>query len=264
MTSPAEPAISPRKRRKIVFAVRSVAGVMVAYLLLAYLVLPAVWYLLARRHPALSQTPTVSETKSGISGDPINLAIVASEHDLVRAMVAADWNPADPITLRTSLRIVTATVLKRTYADAPVSNLYVWGKKEDLAFEKPVGNNPRERHHVRFWKSDQTDDRGRPLWAGAATFDVKVGLSHRTGQVTHHIGPDVDADRDLIVADLRRARWLELASWIDAFQRKAQGRNGGGDRYQTDRRLAYVTLNSPSSNDTRQAEKQPAEAANHP
>ena len=31
---------------------------------------------------------------------------------------------------------------------------------------------------------------------GGATFDERVGLSHTTGQITHHIAPDVDTERD--------------------------------------------------------------------
>jgi hypothetical protein len=41
-------------------------------------------------------------------------------------------------------------VFKRPDDEAPVSTLYLFGRKEDLAFEKPVGGSPKERHHVRF------------------------------------------------------------------------------------------------------------------
>ena len=40
---------------------------------------------------------------------------------------------------------------------------------------------------------------------GAATFDRGVGLSRYTRQVTHHIAPDVDAERDTLLADLAAA-----------------------------------------------------------
>ena len=36
----------------------------------------------------------------------------------------------------------------------------------------------------------------RPVWMGSATRDIGVEFSHATGQVNHHIAPDVDADRD--------------------------------------------------------------------
>ena len=85
----------------------------------------------------------------------------------MRAMVAARWYPADPLTLRSCLEIAEATVLKRPYDDAPVSSLYLFGRKEDLAFEQPVGNDPRERHHVRFWLTERKDRRPAGLgWFG--------------------------------------------------------------------------------------------------
>ena len=40
------------------------------------------------------------------------------------------------------------------------------------------------------------------------TYDRSVGLSHRTGQITHHIGADIDAERDGLFADLRKEGWL--------------------------------------------------------
>jgi hypothetical protein len=36
-----------------------------------------------------------------------------------------------------------------------------------------------------------------------------VGLSHDTGQLTHHIEPNIDAERDLLMRDLRQARMVE-------------------------------------------------------
>ena len=68
-------------------------------------------------------------------------------------MLAAKWNPADPLTLESSIEIAAATVMRKPYADAPVSSLYLFGRKQDLAFEKPVGNDPRRRNHVRFWQA---------------------------------------------------------------------------------------------------------------
>ncbi|MGE3780499.1 MAG: LssY C-terminal domain-containing protein [Pirellulaceae bacterium] len=37
---------------------------------------------------------------------------------------------------------------------------------------------------------------------GAATFDVRVGLSHTAGQITHHIAADEDVERDHVAATL--------------------------------------------------------------
>ena len=133
------------------------------------------------------------------------------------------------------------SLFRRSDDDAPVSNLYLFGRKQDLAFEQPVGGGPRKRHHVRFWRWDQLRNE-RPVWFGAATYDERAGLSYTTGQVTHHIGPDVDAERDRIVADLTQAGCASDIEWKDRFHTRLEGRNGGGDKWSTDGRLAMVVL----------------------
>jgi hypothetical protein len=75
-----------------------------------------------------------------------------------------------------------------------------------------------------------------------ATFDESVGLSYTTGEVTHHIGPDVVAERDRIVAELKKAGEVQEVIWKDHFHKELEGRNGGGDRWYTDGRLAGVVL----------------------
>ena len=82
----------------------------------------------------------------------------------------------------------------------------------------------------------------RPAWFGAATFDQSVGLSHTTGQVTHHIAPDIDAERDRLVAELREAGLARCGRLNDDFHTEREGKNGGGDPWHTDGRLAIVTL----------------------
>ena len=133
------------------------------------------------------------------------------------------------------------SVVRKPDDEAPVSNLFLFGRKQDLAFELPVGNSPRQRHHVRFWRRDKLKD-GRPVWFGSATFDERVGLSHANGQVTHHIGPDVDAERDLIMAGLQKAGWAQDEYYVNGFHKERQGRNGGGDLWRTDGRLGAVVL----------------------
>jgi hypothetical protein len=207
------------------------------YFAVAYIMIPGVWRRVTAHHPALEGPPRITHTKDGIPGDPLNLALVGHEREVTQALLEASWGPADPITLKTSLRIAKASVLRRPYEAAPVSNLYVWGRKQDLAFQQPVGKDPRRRHHVRFWRSGKVDDQKRPLWIGAATLDTRVGLSHRTGQITHHIDADVDKERGKLLDDLHRAGVLAEVRWIDGFHQKRQGRNGGGDSYHTDGRL---------------------------
>jgi len=215
------------------------------YLLVAYFLVPLAWRRAELRHPAFSGMPRIARTHDNIPGDPLNIALIGQERDLSKSMLAAGWHPADPLTLESCLRIAGDTVMHRPYTDAPVSNLYVWGRKQDLAFEQSVGHDPRRRHHVRFWRSDELDDQQRPLWIGAATFDIKVGFSHTTGQITHHIGPDVDVERDKILGDLRQAGFVSSVDWQPEFHLQRSGRNGGGDPWKTDGQLAVAMLRSP-------------------
>lgn len=222
---------------------RWTASGLLLYLSIAYFLLPLTWRRAeSRHHPALTGMPEVSRTNNNIPGDPLNVALIGSEKSVSKAMLAAGWYPADPLTLESCLRIASDTVLHRPYTDAPVSNLFVWGRKQDLAFEQPVGDDPRQRHHVRFWRSKEVDRNGDPLWVGGATFDRRVGFSHTTGQITHHISPDVDAERDKILNDLQQSHDVASVDWVAGFHKRLAGRNGGGDPWHTDGRLLIVVL----------------------
>jgi uncharacterized protein (DUF952 family) len=232
---------TPRQRRWTIRAVKALVTVAILWLLAAYVVLPALWRHY-EHHPALEDAPKTTVTAQGIPGDPLNVGLIGTEDQLVRAMLDAGWDPADPVTFKTSLRIARSVLLNKPYADAPVSGLYLFGRKQDLAFERPVGKSVRQRHHVRFWKSAELGRGGVPLWIGAVTFDRSVGLSHRTGQVTHHIGPDIDAERDGLIAGLRNGGWLSQIFQVTGVGATLVGRNGGGDRYDTDGELTVGVL----------------------
>ena len=90
-------------------------------------------------------------TALGLAGDALNVGLEGSREEVLCAMRAAGWRPADPITFRSSFRIADSVLLRRAYPTAPVSDLYYDGRRQDLAFEKAAGISPKERHHVRFW-----------------------------------------------------------------------------------------------------------------
>lgn len=194
-------------------------------------------------HPALAQSPRHTTTTAGYAGDAINVAFIGSEEDLHRTLAAAGWYAADPITMQSSIRIAADVVLHKPYPHAPVSDLYLWGRKQDAAFEQPHGDSPKQRHHVRFWRSRELDPNAKPLWLGAATFDERVEISRTTGGITHKIGPDIDTERNKLVSDTIRVGALDGYYWVDQFHQAAEGRNGGGDPYFTDRRLAVGVIN---------------------
>jgi hypothetical protein len=227
-------AISPTrwKRRKRIAML--IGGLILMWVTAAYLIIPALWERYAHRHPSFEDLPGVTYTADGIPADPINVALIGTKAEVMRIMLAAKWFPADPLTFRSCLEIAEASVLKRPDDDAPVSSEFLFDRKQDLAFEQEVGNNPRHRHHVRFWESDKRDPDGRPIWIGSAVYDKRVGLSRTTGQFTHETAPDVDTERDKLFDDLKQTGDLSEVVVVRGFHKVLEGRNGEGNVWRTD------------------------------
>ena len=221
--------------------VAAAIGAVAAYVVLAYIFAPFFW-----RHfehqPRLAVMEATTRTALGLPGDAINVGLEGTKEDVLCAMNAAGWKPADPVTLSSSLRIVGSVLFNRPYKDAPVSPLFYENRKQDLAFEKPSGKSATTRHHVRFWKALDAGEDGRPVWLGSATFDDSLGVSHYTGQITHHVAPDIDAERDLLSDDLAAANKVEATYSVSGVGPTLFARNGGGDPYFTDGDIAVSKL----------------------
>ena len=208
---------------------------------LAYAALPLVWRHYEHQR-GLEGRVMVTRTAQGIPGDPLNVGLVGAQADIVCAFHAAGWAPADPVTLASSLRIVGSVVLDLPYPAAPVSALYLDGRREDLSFQRAAGRSADTRHHVRLWKALDSGQENRPVWLGAASFDRGVGFSRYTLQVTHHIDADIDAERDGLIAALTRAGVVDGVYDVTGVGQTLMGRNGGGDRYYTDGEIAFARL----------------------
>jgi LssY C-terminus len=219
------------------------------YLGLAYVLAPFFWRHFERQ-PELASFEATTRTALGLPGDAINVGLEGAEDDVLCAMHAAGWRPADPVTLSSSARIVGSVLFDRPYLDAPVSPLFYENRRQDLAFEKSSGKSARTRHHVRFWKALDAGDDGLPVWLGAVVFDDGLGVSHYTGQVTHHTAADIDAERDLLMSDLEQAKKVEEIYSVSGVGPTLFARNGGGDRYFTDGDIAFGKLVSGCAGET--------------
>lgn len=195
----------------------------------------------APQHTSPSGIPLTTFNRAGEPGDPINMQIIGTNGQLGASFAAAGWYRADEIDLVTSARISADSALGRKYTTAPVSNLYLFGRKEDYAFERP-GHSVRQRDHVRFWNTGQLSEDGRPIWIGSATKDVKVELSHTNHLPTHGISPDLDAERALVRSELAQSGFVIAEGERPGFGKETQGKNGGGDPYFTDGLVAVLTL----------------------
>ena len=212
--------------------------------LLAYLVLPRLHRILTAIYVPnyfIGRT----RTSDGLLGDPVNLAFMGSQEQIESIMRAAGWTQADPVTARSSWRIVTSTLRRSSYPQAPVSPLFLFERQQELAYQQEVDGNPKQRHHIRFWPCPPgwLLPGGRKVeWLAAATYDTAVGLSFFTFQVTHRIDADIDIERDHVISTLRGARPGVAVDILENFSTGYHSRNGGGDSIHTDGDLPVIDL----------------------
>ncbi|WP_438856186.1 LssY C-terminal domain-containing protein [Agromyces sp. M3QZ16-3] len=219
------------------------------WVVLAYLVLPRLHRILTTIYVPdyfIGRT----RTSDGLLGDPVNLAFDGEEAALHAAMRAAGWTRADDVTLSSSRRIITSTLTRRSYDEAPVSPLFLFGAKQDFAYQQEVAGNPAKRHHVRFWRTPDgwlLPGGRRVDWLAAGTFDRSVGFSLFTLQVTHKIDADIDVERDHIVQTLIDADPGIRVETLRDFSTGYHSRNGGGDTIRTDGDLPVVRVGLPNA-----------------
>jgi hypothetical protein len=226
------------------------------YAIGAYIILPRAvrmgLKILQRKH-----VPSFTITGDGLPGDPVNLVLVGTLGQLRAAFASAGWSDADRLGLASSWRMVRAFVFNSPYPTAPFSTLYLFGRGQDIGFQKAIDDSPRRRHHIRFWalslaraedtlgtagfwlNTDQPPDQARVFWVGAGTKDTGFSLTQLTFQITHATDSDTIAERDFIVAELRKIPVIED---VQSFQ---SGQNLSAERvnhYITDGEVTLANL----------------------
>ena len=231
-------------RESFSFGWAQIAFFIAFWVLLAYLVLPRLHRILTRIYVPnyfLGRT----RTSDGLLGDPINLALLGSEAQVHEAMTRAGWTLADDLSFSTGMKIVSSTVRRQSYLEAPVSPLELFERQQDFAYQQEVDGTPGKRHHVRFWQCPPgwlLPGGYRADWLAAGTFDKSVGFSLFTLQVTHKIDADTDVERDHVVATVSTAEPAASVSMIRDFSTGYHSRNGGGDAIVTDGDLPVIDL----------------------
>jgi hypothetical protein len=233
-------------------------ALIITYAFLAYVALPA---MLRVRH--LIQPPTHVPTRTiagdGWAVDAINIIVLArNEREFVWAMQKAGWLKAEPLTIKSRIKMVIAVLANRPYPNAPFGSYYVFGRKQDLGFQIPVGNSPRHRHHVRFWRLGTTIlddehehhgfwlkllkrflDKKKEIWVGAAILDTGLNLRFRNLQIDHGIEDDTTIERDFLVDTLKDSGVLKDKINIKAGEPLHTRHQGFGEEIIAD---GYVTL----------------------
>jgi hypothetical protein len=224
----------------------SVCGIVLGLLL--------AWVLLIRLYPYTYNFPSfprLTRTASGAAGDPINLILIGSQDQITRSFERAGWLIPDPITPQTAAKIAADSVAHRSYPTAPVSNLYVFGRPQDLAFEKPT-HDVQDRGHIRLWKTALRIS-GQSVWIGQASYDSGIELSGSTHFPTHHILPMVDLERMSIGYDLQSTGLLTAEAEVAFTTPILAAHNGGGDYYESDGDVLVVNYTQAPLRLTQQA-----------
>ncbi len=199
-----------------------ILAVGVTYGIAAYIILPRA-IRLGLKILQRKLVPSYTITGDGLPGDPVNLALAGTLAQLRAAFAAAGWSEADRLGMASSWRMIRAFVFNSPYPTAPFSTLYLFGRGQDIGFQKAIDNSPRKRHHIRFWalsqeawgtadfwtSTDRPRDNDRVLWVGAGTRDTGLSLTRLTFQITHATDSDTNAERDYIIAELSKSRSIE-------------------------------------------------------
>lgn len=233
-------------------------AVVLTYLFLAYLGLPALLRIYHALHKP-THVPTRTHAADGWAVDAVNIVVVAGDkNDFVWAMQKAGWHLADDKTIKTFFRMFIAVLFNRPYPQAPFGNYYVFGRKQDLGFQIPVGNSPRNRHHVRFWQlgnSAHHEHHGfwqrllkkflhpkKQIWVGAAILDRGLNVRWRNLQINHGIESDTALERDFLVASLKKAGVLKDCISIKAGEPLHTRHQGFGETIIADGFVALCEL----------------------
>ena len=203
------------------------------------------------------RVPSYTITGDGLPGDPVNVALIGTLQQLRAAFAVLGWLEADRLSLTSSWGMIRAFVFNSPYPTAPFSTLYLFGRGQDIGFQKAIDNSPRKRHHIRFWALSLTrardtwgaadfwqntkrpPDNERALWVGAGTRDTGLSLTRLTFQITHATDSDTNAERDYIVGELRKNRSIEAEQVYQAGQNLSTERV---NRYITDGEIMLARL----------------------
>ena len=184
------------------------------------------------------------ENKDGSNtGDPLNLVLIGTPRDIYTAFIRAEWDETETIDKSSMWKTMRSFMSGGEYRYSPVSSLYVFGRPQDVAFQK-ARDTIHERNHLRLWMTRARYE-GLPVWVGQISRDIGVRFTKKT-ITTHKIDPNVDETREFLLEDLAYAQSLKKAGYLKGVgevPREQPRGNLTGDPWFTDgyRLVLWVT-----------------------
>jgi len=193
----------------------------------------------------LQTLPCCTADKSGAeTGDPVNLIVVGKADDIYHAFIRAGWDETETITAASAWKTAMSFLFGGRYRYSPVSALYFFGRRQDVALQKARGSI-HERNHLRLWLAPVLYKEDL-VWVGQISRDIGVRFSRKT-IVTHKIDPDVDETRSYLTQDLFYSLGLSKFAFVEGVGAAAIDSpryNLTGDPYFTDGLRAVLWVSS--------------------
>ncbi len=159
-----------------------------------------------------------SEDGRGIQ-DPLNFVVVGEPGEALSSLIRTGWHVSEVLRTSSALTTFWSYFFSSRYKYAPVSPIYLFGRRQDLALQK-ARETARERNHLRVWRTPLRCN-GEPVWIGQISRDVGLTFSWKT-LIGHEVDPDVDEARNYLAQDMLRSQGLERAGWVKGVGAAAQ------------------------------------------
>lgn len=180
--------------------------------------------------------PYTANKNGGQSGDPLNLVLIGDADNIVPALVRRGWHATEVIWSQALIRTFKSFIKGERYRYSPISALYVYGRRQDIGWQKARGTISK-RNHMRLWLTP-IRFRGKKVWVGQISRDIGVKLTFKSPTIsTHVIDPDVDEARRYLVEDMAYSQALARIGYVrgvGGVTRAAPKFNLVGDPYYTD------------------------------
>jgi hypothetical protein len=186
---------------------------------------------------ALENLPCCATNEDGSeNGDPLNLVLIGSRKDMSAGFVRRGWLPAEQTHGKAVWKTIKSFLFGTRYRYSPVSPLYLYGRQQDFAGQKPR-HTVHQRNHLRVWLSPMRYQ-GKQVWIGQISRDIGVEFTLKAWPpVTHKIDPDVDEARYALMEDLLYSQQLARLGYVKGVgmaTRSKPRHNLTGDPYFTD------------------------------
>jgi len=191
--------------------------------------------------PALfanGKAPSASMSITGAPLEPISLIIIAKDVATFEAALRqAGWIKADKPNISSLAQAAFAAWSNQQDDTAPITPSFWNNQPNERGFQKSTADQTlRVRHHARFWDTRFVTPDGARIFVGTTSFDDGLVWG-----VLHHIDPNIDAERDTLIADLQSTG---LIGQSNQFQLSTPhlGTDIAGDPWFTDGKAVVLRL----------------------